>query len=193
MISPIVLEAVAVIAGILCVWLQTKEDIRAWPFGILSVILYVYIFHENYLYSDMILNAIYIILNIYGWWNWSRRKTEVKSEVPVQTISSQGHIILVVIIIVGTAIWGWNMGHFTRAQFVYYDAFTTVGSLVAQYLLAKKYLENWYVWIIVDLVAIPVYLAKGLHLTALLFGVYLALCIYGLLQWKKQLKPVASL
>ncbi len=193
MISPIVLEAVAVIAGILCVWLQTKEDIRAWPFGILSVILYVYIFHENYLYSDMILNAIYIILNIYGWWNWSRRKTEVKSEVPVQTISSQGHIILVGIIIVATTIWGWNMEHFTRAQFVYYDAFTTVGSLVAQYLLAKKYLENWYVWIIVDLVAIPVYLAKGLHLTALLFGVYLALCIYGLLQWKKQLKPVASL
>ncbi len=186
--TAIIIETIAVISGILCVWLQTKEDIRAWPFGILSVLLYVYIFHENYLYSDMILNAIYILLNLYGWWNWSQRKHNDISEVPVGVLSVQNLFLTAVLILVGTLIWGWNMGQFTNAQFVYFDAFTTVGSLTAQYLLAKKYLDNWYIWIVVDLVAIPIYIAKGLYLTAGLFGVYLALCVYGLIQWRRQLK-----
>ncbi len=186
--TAIIIETIAVISGIFCVWLQTKEDIRAWPFGILSVLLYVYIFHENYLYSDMILNAIYILLNLYGWWNWSQRKHNDISEVPVGVLSVQNLFLTAVLILVGTLIWGWNMGQFTNAQFVYFDAFTTVGSLTAQYLLAKKYLDNWYIWIVVDLVAIPIYIAKGLYLTAGLFGVYLALCVYGLIQWRRQLK-----
>ncbi len=189
MTFPGTIEIIAALSGLICVWLQTKENIWAWPFGILSVVLYVFIFYDSFLYSDMILHVIYIVLNAYGWWHWSRKKKHAKSEIPVKRLSWRADFWTAVLILAGTAVWGWNMGHLTRAQFVYYDAFTTVGSLTAQYLLAKKFIENWIIWILVDLVAIPVYIAKELYLTAGLYTVYLVLCIYGYLQWRRQFSP----
>jgi len=180
------LEYIAVLSGILCVWLQTREDIRAWPLGILSVSIYVWIFYRARLYSDALLHFIYIVLNAYGWWYWSQRRRDMHSEVPIRRFKPWLWGLVLVGVLAVSALWGYFMAHNTQASFPYADAYTTVMSLTAQYFLAKKYLENWLLWISVNLVAIPIYVFKQLYPTAGLFGVYLVLCILGLVEWRRQ-------
>jgi len=181
-----ILEIIATITGLLCVFLQTKEKILAWPFGIISVSLLAIIFYHNRLFSDLILHGILLVLNIYGWYYWSNRDTNVIKKVPIQLFQQKDWIVWGLVIIAITPIWGYLMNHFFKADMAYLDAFTTVGSLVAQYLLAKKYLQNWTIWIIVDIVAIGVYLYKGIYIVAFLFFAYLLLCIKGYFDWKKE-------
>ncbi len=186
------LEYIAVLSGILCVWLQTREDIRAWPLGILSVSIYVWIFYQARLYSDALLHFIYIALNAYGWWYWSQRRRDTHSEVPIRRFQPWLWVLVIVGVLTASALWGYFMAHNTQASFPYADAYTTVMSLTAQYFLAKKYLENWLLWISVNLVAIPVYVLKHLYPTAGLFAVYLALCIMGWLEWNRQYRMQRS-
>jgi len=184
----LILQLVATVTGILCVYLQTREKILAWPFGIVSVTISVYIFTESGLYSDVILHLVYVVLNIYGWWNWAASRRSDSAAAPILTMSKQGWILWPLVIVIGTGILGALMGHYTDASVPYFDAFTTVGSLVAQYLLAKKIFQNWSLWILVDVVAINVYIYKEIYIIAFLFFVYLLLCIKGHFDWKKQFK-----
>ena len=189
--SSTLLEIIAVISGIICVVLQAREKIAAWAFGILSVSISCFIFYHSKLYSDLLLHIVYIFLNIYGWYNWSRRRVD-DSNSPILILKKQGIFISAAVVAAITLALGYTMGRFTDADLYYFDAFTTAGSLVAQYLLAKKYLQNWMLWIIVDLVAVPVYLYKGLYLFSFLFFVYLVICVYGLINWKKLIKTQES-
>jgi len=184
----LILQLIATVTGILCVYLQTREKILAWPFGIVSVSISVYIFMQSALYSDVILHLIYVVLNIYGWWNWSTSRQSDTSIAPIAALTRTAWIIWPIIIIIGTALVGTLMGQYTDASLPYFDAFTTVGSLVAQYLLAKKVLQNWTLWILVDVVAINVYIYKEIYIIAFLFFVYLILCVKGHFDWKKQFR-----
>lgn len=179
----LILEIIATLSRITCVYLQTKEKIQAWPFGILSVSIASYIFFHSKLYSDLLLHVIYIILNFYGWYMWSSKSTD-QENAPILNLSAQGKSMAFLAIVLLTLGLGYFMGTYTDADLFYFDAFTTSGSLVAQFLLAKKYLQNWLIWIVVDMVAIPLYLYKGLYFFAFLFLVYLVICIYGYKQWK---------
>jgi nicotinamide mononucleotide transporter len=167
------------------VWLLTRERILAWPFGLLGVGLYVYIFYSVRLYSDFILHIIYVILNIYGWVYWARKGPVTANRLPVTVLSGSAGISWLLMILVTFIIWGYAVDYTTDASFVYPDAFTTVASLVAQFLLARKKLENWILWILVDIVAINIYLRKDLELTAGLYTILLILSIIGLLRWFK--------
>lgn len=178
------LEIVATISGILCVWLQTKEKVLAWPFGILSVSISAFIFLNARLYSDLGLHVIYIFLNIYGWYNWTTRSTDHNLS-PILNMSMRHWWLGWLGILIGTLILGYMMGSFTDADLYYFDAFTTTGSLFAQWLLAKKYLQNWLFWIVVDCVAIPLYLYKGLYFFSFLFAVYMIICVRGYISWKQ--------
>lgn len=182
---PLFLEIVAVITGFACVYLQTRENVLAWPLGIISVVLYVYIFWDVRLYSDMILNSIYIILNVYGWWTWQEKKEE-SDNLKIERLKWPGQLMALVTIIVGTYFWGTLMQQTTDASFPYGDAFTTITSLVAQFLLTRKVIDNWFLWIIADVVAIYIYCTKGIYLTAGLFVGYLLLCILGWVQWQNK-------
>ncbi|HFA48876.1 MAG TPA: nicotinamide riboside transporter PnuC [Bacteroidetes bacterium] len=181
------LELIATICGLVHVFLLTREKVIAWPFGIATVTIYVYIFYVSKLYSDTILHVFYIFINTYGWYNWSRRKKETAA-VKVSYLSPSGVAILVGTIIAGTLIWGYIMDTRTDASFAYFDAYTTVASLSAQYLLTQKKIENWVVWIAVNIVAMPIYFMKGLYLTSGLYFVYLLLVISGFVEWRKVLK-----
>ena len=187
-----ILEIIATISGIACVYLQTREKIMAWPFGILSVSLSVVIFYQSKLYSDLMLHLVYVGLNIYGWWHWRRRGTDV-NPAPILKLKTAEWIGSIILVIVGTSALGSVMKSYTDADLPYFDAFTTAGSLVAQYILARKILENRLVWIVVDVVAINMYLYKGLHFIAFMFFVYLLLCIKGYIDWKRRLKLEATL
>jgi nicotinamide mononucleotide transporter len=191
-LSPLtILEIIATLCGLIHVFLLTREKTIAWPFGIVTVTIYVYIFFVSRLYSDAILHVCYIAINSYGWYNWARRKENV-AEVKISRLRSSDIAVLAAIIFAGTIAWGYFMDNNTDADFAYYDAFTTVGSLSAQYLLTQKKIDNWAVWIVVDLVAIPIYLLKGLYVTSGLYFVYLLLCVSGLLGWWKTYRAEVS-
>lgn len=186
----IVTELLAVISGVVCVYLQTKERISAWPFGIFSVSLSVLIFYRARLYSDVILHVVYVFLNLYGWWHWSKRRNGDISEMEVMSLNKTQKTLAVPAILLASYLWGYAMSKMTNADLVYFDAFTTVGSLGAQLLMTRKIIENWILWILVDLVAINMYLYKGLILMAVLFFIYLVICIRG---WKEWSSPIRRL
>ena len=176
------LETLGVALTLCNVYLLTRQNILAWPCGLLGVSIYAFIFFQTKLYSDFILHLVYVILNIYGWWVWSRKNQQVT--LPVTQLSRSSRIFFIALIIFSFLLWGTTMSHFTDASYPYLDAFTTVVSLVAQYLLAKKKIENWILWIIVDIFAIVLYLLKALNLTAGLYLLLLVLSIIGFLNWK---------
>jgi len=177
-------EIIASISGIICVYLQTLEKIAAWIFGIISVSLLAIIFLDAQLISDFILHIILLLLNVYGLWQWNRYEENENSPHMVLRFTSVHWIIWLAIIVIVTPLWGFLISRLFTADLAYFDAFTTVGSLVAQYLLAKKYLENWITWIVVDVIAIGVYTYKELYFVAFLFLIFLVLCIKGYVEWK---------
>lgn len=182
-----VLEIIATITGIIAVALQAKEKILAWPFAIVSVAILAYIFFFQRLYSDFGLHVIYIVLNVYGWLIWSNKDDNI--EVAPTAVMTWNQIARASVVALGTTfVLGYLMDRNTDADIPYFDAFTTCGSLVAQYLLAKKYLQNWAFWIVVDVVAIPLYIYKELYIVAFLFAVYLGICVYGYWSWGQRLE-----
>jgi len=180
-------EVIAVITGLLCVYLAAVNNIWNWPFAIISVGIYIFIFFETHLYADMGLQFYFMAMNIYGWYHWSH-KPATEKKVPVTAISRREVIISAVAIVLFTFILGSVLKKHTTASFPYLDSFCTACSLVAQYLLARKVLQNWLIWIFVDVIYVGVYTFKGLHLTAIMYAIYVAMALLGYLAWKKEYK-----
>lgn len=182
------IEAIATVFGVIAVWLVVRRNIWCWPAGLIQVTLYVWIFFEAKLYSDMILHVIYIFLQIYGWHHWLRGGKD-RHELPVTTITAPiwSWILLTA---GGTVAWGYLMERYTDAAVPYADAFTTVASLAAQWLTARKKLESWIFWIVVDVVAVGVYWYKELYLTTGLYIVFLVLATMGYFEWRKAMRNV---
>jgi nicotinamide mononucleotide transporter len=153
-----------------------------------QVFLYIFIFYQVKLYSDMILHVIYVVMQIYGWYHWLHGGKN-RGTLPVSTLTYRARLVWPFAAIVGTAAWGYLMATFTDASVPYGDAFTTVASLIAQWLMARKRLESWLFWISVDVVAIGIYWYKGLHLTSGLYAVFLVLATIGLFAWRRSLVP----
>ncbi|NJL55038.1 nicotinamide mononucleotide transporter [bacterium] len=185
------IELTATIFGVLCVWLIIRQSIWCWPAGLVQVTLFVYIFYEARLYSDMLLHIIYIFLQLYGWYHW-QYGSRVHTSLPVTTLTRTLLLTWVGTGIVGTFALGFTMQTFTDAALPYADAFTTVMSLIAQWLLARKNLENWGFWIAVDVVAIRVYLARDLYLTTGLYTLFLVMAIAGFIAWRRDWRATAA-
>jgi nicotinamide mononucleotide transporter len=185
------IEAIAVVFGVICVWLTVKQNIWCWPTGLVQVILFIFIFYNAKLYSDLILHVIYVVMQIYGWHHWLRGGKD-KASLPVSTMRIPGRLTWGLVCILGTFAWGWLMKSFTDAAVPYADAFTTVTSLVAQWLMARKRLESWWFWIAVDVIAIGIYFYKELYLTTGLYAVFLVLATIGFFAWRKDLRAVVS-
>jgi len=186
-----ILEAVAVLFGVLCVWLTIRQNIWCWPTGLVQVAIYIYIFFEVKLYSDLILHVIYVGLQVYGWNHWLRGGKDHGALV-VTVLGWRCRIAWVVATLAVTAGWGYLMHRFTDASVPYGDAFTTVTSLVAQWLMARKRLESWLFWIVVDVVAIGIYWYKSLVLTSGLYAIFLILATLGWFEWRKSYKIVSE-
>ena len=178
-----IIEAIATIFGLVCVWFSVKQNIWTWPTGIVQVTLYIFVFYEAHLYSDMILHIIYVVINIYGWYHWLNKDTE-KEELKV-TRTGKSFLGWVVVCIIGTIAWGYFLTNYTDAALPYPDSFIMAASLIAQWLMARKVLESWVFWIIVDIVAVGVYLIKGLYLTTGLYAVFLVMATLGYFEWRR--------
>jgi len=181
------LEVTGVVTGILCVYLAAKNIIWNWPFAILSVSVYIIIFFEAKLYADMGLQFYFLAMNIYGWYFWGRKPRSAE-KVPVIKINPKETLFSVIGIIFFTAVLGFLLKHGTDASFPFIDSFCTACSLVAQVLLARKVLENWLIWVFVDVIYVIVYSAKNLHLTAGMYALYFMIVALGYRDWRRDYK-----
>ncbi|MEJ7778070.1 MAG: nicotinamide riboside transporter PnuC [Daejeonella sp.] len=189
--SQSLLETSGVITGILCVYLAAKNKIWSWPMAIISVVIYIFIFLDVKLYADTGLQVYFLITNIYGWYFWSRRSD--KETVPISSITRREIILSIVGIAVFTLALGFFLFKRTDASFPFIDSFCTACSLVAQIFLARKVMENWLIWIFVDVIYVGVYMAKDLHLTAGMYALYIYIAAMGYFEWRKQYRLSNSL
>jgi nicotinamide mononucleotide transporter len=180
------LETIAAITGGISVWLSTRENILSWPTALINVALYTVVFSETRLYADMGLQVIYFALSVYGWYEWlhgGANRTELHvSRTPKRVIVPLGLAGLVGALALGTL-----LGRLTNAALPMLDSTLTSFSLVAQYMMTKKYLENWVVWIALDVVYVGMFIYKSLPQTAVLYAVFLVLAVMGYIRWKKVL------
>ena len=184
------IEALATIFGLLCVWLTTRQNVWCWPTGLVQVFLYIFVFYDAKLYSDMILHIIYVVMQIYGWYHWlhgGENAATLKVSILGKRIAAW-----ILVAIAGSVIGGFFMYHFTDAAAPFADAFIASSSLVAQWLMTRKNIESWYFWIAVDIIAIGVYWYKGLYFTVGLYTLFLVLCIIGLRKWQQSLREITT-
>jgi len=184
-----VTEIFAFVTGAICVWLLVKENIWSWPIGIANNLFYVAVFWWAKLYADMGLQFFYIAISVYGWWNWLHHPPSTKKLRVIRLGVLEG-IILFLIGIGATAALYWFLHRFTDSTVPLGDGLTTAMSLIAQYMLSRKHIENWYVWIAVDIIYIGLYTYKQLYLTSLLYLIFMIMCVMGVVQWRKSLGEV---
>lgn len=180
-------ELVAVVASAICVWCYAKQSLWAWPTGLVGTSLFLLIFWDARLYAEAGLQVVYIVLQIYGWWFWLRGGTR-RAEPP---ITRAGPPLLLGLGLLGLLAWvsmAWLLERYTDTDVAWWDALTTVLALIAQWLIARKILENWYVWIVADLLYIPLFAYKGLYLTSGLYVLFLILCVMGIRTWQRSLR-----
>ena len=184
------MELWAALAAFLCVWLAVKNHILNWPISIISSLPYFFVFYEGKLYSDALLQVVFFIMQGYGWYSWYQ-KTGKNSD--IRAVNATWFAAPFLITFALWALWyffliAWK----PDASYPIWDAGTTVFSLLAIYMQAKRILENWWLWIGVDLFYIPLYWQKGMFLTALLYTIYLGLALWGWWQWKKIMQRQAT-
>lgn len=187
------IEILATAFTLVCVWLTVRQNIWCWITGIIGNIFLIILFAEGRLYSDLLLQVIYIGLGFYGWWMWLYGG-ESKTELHVSKTNKQTWVMLAAVAVVGTFFLAFTMKEFARkmglppASFLFWDAATAVTCLVAQWMLTKKLLESWIVWIATNISYIGIYLSKELYLVFLLQIVLIVLSVMGLLQWLKSFR-----
>ena len=181
-----VLELIAVALGLINIVLIVRRNIWNYPFGIAMVICYAWIFYGSKLYSDALLQIFFLIVQLYGWWNWARAADGADDErIPVLTLGKANQLAILCLVVALSLGWGTMMAGLTDAHYPYWDGTIAMTSVVAQILLARRYVENWILWIIVDILAIGLYWTKGLHPTAILYAIFLIVAVAGLYEWRK--------
>ncbi len=184
------IEFLATLATVIYVIFSVKQKIWLWPFGLISSGLYVYTFFDAKIYADMGLYIYYVVMSIYGWYAWSKPNKKESTKSKVITIKGQSKTILLLILasILTFVLILLVLINLTDSTIPYIDAFTTSLSFVATWMLAKRYLEQWHIWIFVNLVSCGVYFYKELYITVLLFFGLAVMAIIGLREWSKDLK-----
>ncbi|WP_040263228.1 nicotinamide riboside transporter PnuC [Pseudomonas massiliensis] len=181
------LEIIAVIVNVLGVWLTARRTPWCWPVNVIAVLLYVWIFYDVKLYSDMLLQIVFVFMQGYGWWRWRSGQLEAgrvhaeRLPLPVAFTSLAIGALLALSL-------GACMARFTDAQVPWLDAALTAYSLVASYWAARKYVASWWLWIVLDVVYTGLYYHKSLPLTAALYAGFIILALYGLRAWQRDLQ-----
>ena len=179
-------ESIAVVFGILAVWLNARQNVLGWPTGLINVGLYTFIFFRRQLFALMGLQVVFAAISVYGWYQWLRGG---ERQAGVTVTRTPPRIAVGLVLGAGVAVvgLGWVLGRFTADQQPYLDAGLSVVSMSAQWMMARKYFETWWIWIAVNLVAVPFFLYRREYPTALQYSVFLGLAVGGLIQWRRAL------
>ncbi len=179
-----VLDIIALITGVIGVFLTIKQSIWCWLFALISVTISIVVFYNQRLYGDMSLNVFYFISGIYGWVFWEKKKNETFL---ITNMSLNWIIFLFFITIIQSFMYFYLLKHFKSDQIIF-DAILTAFSLTGTFMMIKKWIENWLLWILIDAAYVILYLKKDMPLYALLYGFFSIMAIYGYYLWKKQLR-----
>ncbi len=178
-------EILGLIFGLLAVIFLVKENIWTWPFGIAYVLVSFIVFYQAKLYADLVLHVFFLILNVYGWIEWSRGSKDSGEELPISISSLRRSVILVFLSILGIITTGYLMTRYTDASLPYWDSTTSILSITGMWLTARKKIDNWVYWFLVDVLATGIYFYKEMYFYALLYFIYIGLAVAGYLEWKK--------
>ena len=181
-------EILGVIFSIFYLYFSIRQNILLWPMGLASALLYMVVFFQSKFYADMGLNGYYVVISIYGWFLWKKGKEEQESGLPVSRLGKKNAVILLLITTAAFVVIGMVLKEYTDSPVPFWDAFTTAVSFTATWMLARKILENWILWIIVDLVSMGLYLYRGLYPTMLLFGIYTTMAVIGYYKWLRSIQ-----
>lgn len=186
-------EVFGAISGLIYIYFSIKQKIWLWPLGIITSATYIYIYFVSKFYADMGLQVYYLVISIYGWHHWLYgSKSDEKDELPVTSVDTKTWLVLA---LVTAAIWAFLnfiLTRYTDSDIAGWDAFTTATSIVATWMLAKKMLEQWLMWIFIDALCVILYFYKELYATVVLFFVYTVLAIIGYIKWKNDYKNQQS-
>ncbi len=188
-----VTELLGAILGILYIFFSIRQNILTWPTGLLTSALYVIVFFQAKLYADMGLQVYYVFISIYGWYFWLKGKRPGESrQVPVRRTNRKLRLMLYFISVILYLIILYILVSFTDSDVPYMDSLTTALSIVATWMLAKKYIGHWLIWVFVDAVSAGLYIYKELWPTVILFVIYTAMAVLGYQEWSKDLRKNES-
>jgi len=170
--------------GVACVYLAARRRRLNFVFGVVSAAVFMVVFFEVALYADMALQVVYIVLGVTGWIGWSRARADDTLVATVRT-PTRSIPILVAAFVAITALLAVILSTFTDSQTAIADAATTAGSLVAQFMLNRRWIESWFVWIAVDIAYIGLYIHKELYITGALYLVFIGICVHGYVTWRR--------
>ncbi|MCW7470949.1 nicotinamide riboside transporter PnuC [Leptospira kanakyensis] len=188
------IEFLGTSSGLVCVYLASRNHILTWPIGIFNSICFFFLFFQIQLYSDMLLQIYFFGSSIYGWYVWRKR---TGAYIKIQSLGKTKNLLLVFVIFCGTYFLGeitsrlpfWLPNIFVKPpEFLYWDAFTTVASIIANFLLAQRKLESWFLWVFVDVVCIAIYSLKGIPFVTMEYIVFLLIAFYGYYHWYREYK-----
>jgi len=179
-----IIESVAVFFSILYVILAAKESIWCWGAAVISVSLYIYICFTAQLFPETGLQIFYLFMAFYGYYNWNKKEQSLQ----ISEWNIGNHFTVLILGAILTFLMGFYFTTYTNAKMPIVDSFTTVFSIFATYMVAKKILGNWLYWIVIDTVSVYLYFSRDLHLTSLLFMAYTIIAIFGYFSWIKKMK-----
>ncbi len=188
-----IIEIVAVVFGVLSVWYAHKENIWVFPFGIINVLIYIYICISTQLYANAGINVVYFLTNVYGWYNWSRTNDNQESlHISRNTLKQNILWFMGAIVLYGVTVWilrtaNQNNPDYLNSILPWIDGMNTSFFLIATILMTVKKIENWWFWIAGNIISIPVYYSQGLKTTSLQYALFLVIAIMGLREWNKRL------
>lgn len=186
-------ELVGTLFGLLSVWFASKTNVLTWPTGIINEVFLFALFYQVQLYADMFLQIFFFVVTVYGWYSWRSNQSIVK----ITGLNSNQNITLAALLLLGVTATGILIQNLHNllpkwfplpAQYPFADSFIMVLSIAATYLLAKKHIETWVLWLAVDVVAVAIYYQRGIYFLSAEYVVFLGLATYGFVNWKKQLR-----
>jgi len=183
-------EVLGFVSGAWGVWLTVKENVWNWPIGIANSAFFLVLFVQGRLFADSGLQVVYIVLGVLGWYWWLRGGAH-QTALPIARTGPRHAAVLAAIIVVAAVALTAGLTRVNGAA-PFWDALTTALSLGAQYLLTRKLIENWLLWISADVIYIALYAYKGFYLTSILYAIFLAMCVAGLVQWRASLQMTPS-
>ncbi len=180
------MELTPVVFAMAYLLLAVRENVWCWLFGFLSTAIYTVLFWDVSLLMESALNVYYMAMAVYGWYQWTRGGTNGDDRphaLPVRSMSGAQHAVVIAGIAIFSLVSGYLLSEHSSAAWPYIDSFTTWASVITTYLVARKYLQNWLYWIVIDSVGIYLYELRGLQLTAALFALYVVISIFGYVSW----------
>ncbi len=185
------LELTAVVFAIAYLVLAVRENILCWYAAGISTLIFLFIFWDVKLYMESGLQVYYLAMAVYGWYQW-RLVNDNSEGLQVSMWSMRQHLIALLLIALLTFISGYLLNSGTDAQLPYLDSFTTWGSVVTTFMVARKVLENWIYWLVIDSVSIYLYIDRELYFTSMLFAVYIVIIFFGWFSWSKSYQQVKT-